>query len=131
MDPNGNTFRSDCQTKYPISNGVFALPSTHSLCLVTAYRLQSLPCQTLWQGTRGSSSLSLSLQPHFLPLCLPTTSEMLAGPLTLCFCPASGPDTGCPLAHNPPPGFSSDLRAPSLSGPLQALHFPLVPSYRV
>lgn len=72
VDPNGNTFRSDCQTKYPISNGVFALPSTHSLCLVTACQTLSLPNSLaghtgLFQPLPISSCLTSCLsafQPH-------------------------------------------------------------------
>lgn len=58
--------------------GVFALPFTHSWRLVTACRLQA-EAKLFSKGL--SEPLPIS-QPHFLPLCLPTTSEMLAGPLT-------------------------------------------------
>lgn len=77
-----------------IMHGVFALPSTHSLHSVTAYRIK--PKLSGRQGTWGPPRLSLSPQPH----CLPTTSELTAVPLTLCFCPASGPGTCRPVAHN-------------------------------
>lgn len=114
--------------QYPMEFLHCHLPIPYVWCLPTACRV----CPAKLSGrAHGALPASPYLSSLTSCLCLPTTSEMLAGPLTLCFCPASGPDTGCPLAHNPPPGFSSDLRAPSLSGPLQALHFPLVPSYRV
>ena len=57
--------------------------------------------QTLSGKNMGLSQLLLSLQPHFLLLCLSTALEIHAGPLILCFCTASGPDTFWPLAHNP------------------------------
>lgn len=93
MDANGNLFRWD--DKLNVHN---ALPFTHSLHSVTAYRIK--PKLSGRQGTWGPPRLSLSPQPYFLPLCLPTTLEIIAVPLMLCFCPASGPDTCCSVAHN-------------------------------
>lgn len=102
MDLNGNIFRWDVKLN---------IHKASSTCTVTypfpVFRgcLQD-EAQTLLQaGYTGPFRpfRPLPVSPASLfPLCLPTTSEMTAAPLTLCFCPAYGPATHFPVTQNLP-----------------------------